>query len=88
MSRVGFLWARCWLDADGRHVWLYHRCADGEQVTMLPWPTWQAVGEDVQPSIACGACELHFFAKIGDPMAPALIVEIRRLRAARIGGGQ
>jgi len=67
MSRVGFLWAHCWLDYDAQHVWLRHRCVNGETDTMLPWPTWRAVAGSVQPSISCNDCGLHVFAEIEDP---------------------
>jgi hypothetical protein len=54
-----FLDARCWLDDDGRHVWVWHWCRTREIATMLPWPTWQAVGGRVEPSISCLDCDLH-----------------------------
>ena len=62
MSNIGFLTARCWLDEDGQHVWLRHKCLDGVTETMLPRPTWRAADGRVEPSISCDACDLHVMA--------------------------
>lgn len=61
---LGFLTAKTWLDADGEHVWLRHKCVNGIDYSMLPYPTWRAVSGKVQPSIHCKACGLHYFAEI------------------------
>jgi hypothetical protein len=62
----GSRWAvRCWLDGDGTHVWCAHDCVEGRVITMLPWPTWQALPDSrVLPSFSCGACGVHTFTGI------------------------
>lgn len=66
-SRLGFLTLRCWLDADGRHIWQRHDCVDGPSESMLP-DTWRVIGtnypKDVHPSIICTACGLHAFGTV------------------------
>ena len=54
--------ARCWLDADGRHVWTVHTCVGGlRSATMLPWPVWMARPDGtVDPSIDCHGCGAHY----------------------------
>lgn len=65
---LGFLTARAWLDADGRHVWLRHDCTHVREQTMLPWPTWRADGFGrVVPSVSCDFCGLHAILVIEDP---------------------
>lgn len=57
---VKWLSASAWLDSDGRHVWLFHRCVDQEpQETMLPFPTWRVENRHVIPSVFCEACGMH-----------------------------
>lgn len=56
-----FMHADVWLADDGRHIWLAHDCATERIITMLPYPTWRAVGDRVEPSISCEACGLHTF---------------------------
>lgn len=59
-----FIDAVCWLDDDGQHVWVRHQCGPRVNTTMLPWPTWQANGENVTPSIVCLDCDLHVMGRI------------------------
>jgi len=67
---IRFMWAHAWLDEDGKHVWLAHRCVDldGTDIeveTILPWPTWRAEnGLEVFPSVSCSRCDLHSFLRI------------------------
>lgn len=62
---------RAWLDADDRHVWAAHDCTDGREVTMLPWPTWQALPDgEVRPSFSCDRCGVHVSMEIGYAAAP------------------
>jgi len=55
--------ARCWLDADGRHVWTVHTCVGGlRSATMLPWPVWMARPDGtVDPAIDCHGCGAHYW---------------------------
>lgn len=56
-----------WLDEDGEHVWIAHDCIGKRDVSMLPWPTWQAPRDahgSVLPSFDCGECGVHLFARI------------------------
>ena len=64
MSRLGFLTARVWLDADGQHLWLAHDCVDGRTTTMLPTQWREGPDGYVAPSIACRACGLHYTGRI------------------------
>lgn len=59
-----FITARAWLDDDGQHVVAAHDCTAERIVHLLPWPTWQVVGQDVTPSYSCGACGIHAFLTI------------------------
>jgi hypothetical protein len=56
----------CWLDDDGQHVWLRHRCLNQVDTSMLRYPAWRAVNGQVQPSIVCNDCGLHVFTAIGE----------------------
>lgn len=70
MSVRRLIEARCWLDADGIHIWLGHECTTGERPNiMLPWPTWHATQDGrVEPSIVCQDCDLHLvLARIEEP---------------------
>lgn len=67
MSRLAFLTATCWLDEDGLHVWTAHDCGGRRNTTMLPYPTWSAVGNQVTPSIHCLDCEAHYMGTITEP---------------------
>lgn len=58
MNVEGFS-ARAWLDSDGRHVWLFHRCVDQALETMLPFPLWRVENGHVIPSVSCEACGMH-----------------------------
>lgn len=64
---LSFLSLRCWLDADGKHVWQSHECKDGKTVeSVLPNPPWHILGKKVEPSINCSVCDLHAFGEVAD----------------------
>ena len=63
--RIGFLTATAWLDDDGYHVWQRHDCRSEPSESMLPWPTWNAKGKAVEPSLMCDSCGLHVFLTLG-----------------------
>lgn len=72
-----------WLDADGRHIWWRHRCADGvDRTNMLPWPHWKKNDAEgtVMPSIVCmiPGCNFHSNPLVREPpsdWAPRLTLE-------------
>ena len=74
MSRLSWLTAKAWPDADGVHVWLRHECDErGVVETMLP-NIWRRGTEEqrdtLTPSVICSACEMHTFVPITDQEAP------------------
>lgn len=62
---------RAWLDEDAQHVVMAHDCASERRVHILKWPTWQALGDRVDPSYSCDDCGLHTFAPIAWALTPA-----------------
>ena len=59
--------AKFWLDDDdATHVWMRHRCVDGERTTMLPWPQWMARNGRIEPSVICDECDLHVMGFLDD----------------------
>lgn len=63
-SPGSWLSARAWLDSDSQHVVVAHDCRLERRTSMLPWPTWQANGSKVTPSVSCDDCGLHTFVTI------------------------
>lgn len=60
----------CELDADGRHFWWKHECAEGWIEGLLPLGPnhWQLVSSEpltVSPSIWCHTCDTHGFYRGG-----------------------
>lgn len=64
MGTTAFLTERSWVDDDGYHCWTAHDCTDGRVTTMLPYPRWHRVGDQIEPSISCDACGAHYWGKL------------------------
>lgn len=73
MPKLPYVPSTCWLDDDGRHVWLRHGCKDGIDTSMLPWPTFQIVNGQftshsqwgyTHPAFGCDQCDVFDYPRL------------------------